>query len=94
MTPEIVGGLIRQLVIALGALAAVLGYNAGLDWVSIAGAVALVGSTIWTIWQKIVAERDRKRAFAAGVMTTVMPEQTPTIKEAREITQPLGDPKP
>lgn len=89
MTPEIIGGLVRSLVVAIGGVVSALGYQTHTDWALLAGAIAALAMAVWGVWQHIQAERDRKRAFAVGVMTmpTAAPIAAPTIQEVREITE-------
>jgi hypothetical protein len=93
LSPEIIGGLVRSAIQALGGLLVALGVTDDSKVALIAGAIGVIGSTAWSIWQKVQAERDRKTAYVTGLVTpppeaTVGPVVVPTIEEMRVIAPP------
>lgn len=81
LTPEVLGGMIRSMLIAAG-MGGILDGN---QLTALAGALAIVGSVLWSAWQKKRAadnKQDAVKTAANMVADGANPEHVVSLSKA------------
>ena len=52
MTPEIVGGIVRAILSAVGGIVLAKGYVDSETWMTISGAIVTLAVTVWSVYSK------------------------------------------